>query len=114
MMTREQYMLLKHEIDERMAQTHAAQHDETAALSLEYERRIGELCSAYHRQRQALCDERTAKRREIENRYKDERRALWAEDCELVSQWRSQLNMGAGEITPPPAMEESSMTRKEA
>ena len=99
MMTREQYMLLKQEIDEQMKQTRIAEKRETAAVNDEYELRLRDLGDAYRRKRQALFDERDQKRLEIENRYKDERRALWVKDCELVSQWRSQLNIG--EITPP-------------
>lgn len=101
MMTREQYMLLKHEIDERMAQTRKQEKAETAEVNDEYELRLHDLGEAYRKQRQALFAERDARRQEISERYKDERRALWAEDCELVGQWRRQLNIGAGEITPP-------------
>lgn len=111
MMTREEYMLQKQEIDELMKQTRIAEKRETAAVNDEYELRLQDLADAYRRQRQALFEERDAKRLQIGGRYKDERRALWVKDCELVSQWRSQLNIG--EITPPPLAEDSSLTRKE-
>lgn len=97
--TREQYMLRKQEIDEQMKQTRKQEKADTAALNEDYDLRLHDLCDAYRRQRQKLFEERDAKRLEIESRYKDQRRALWVEDCQLVSQWRAQLNNG--EITPP-------------
>lgn len=99
MMTREEYMLQKQEIDEQMKQTRTAEKKETAAVNDDYELRMRDLADAYRRQRQALFEERDQKRTEIESRYKDERRALWVKDCELVSRWRSQLVNG--EVTPP-------------
>lgn len=111
MMTREEYMLQKQEIDELMKQTRIAEKKETAAVNEDYDLRLRDLSDAYRRQRQALFEERDAKRLQIEGRYKDERRALWVKDCELVNQWRSQLNID--EITPPPLAEGSSLTRKE-
>lgn len=99
MMTREEYMLQKQEIDELMKQTRIAEKKETAAVNDDYDLRLRDLGDAYRRQRQALFGERDQQRLQIENRYKDERRALWVKDCELVARWRSQLNIG--EITPP-------------
>ena len=98
MMTREEYMLQKQEIDEQMKQTRTAEKKETAAVNDEYELRLRDLGDAYRKQRQALFEERDAKRLEIESRYKDERRALWVKDCELVSQWRLQLNKEGGAL----------------
>lgn len=99
MMTREEYMLQKQEIDELMKQTRTAEKRETAAVNEDYDLRLRDLSDAYRRQRQALFEERDAKRLQIEGRYKDERRALWVKDCELVNQWRQQLVNG--EVTPP-------------
>lgn len=110
MMTREEYMLQKQEIDELMKKTRIAEHTEVAALNEDYELRLHDLADAYRRQRQALFEERDAKRLQIEGRYKDERRALWVKDCELVARWRSQLNIGEIGL---PAMDESVMMRKE-
>lgn len=93
MMTREEYMLRKHEIDEQMKQTRIAQHADTATVNEDYDLRLRDLSGAYRRQRQALYEERNAKQLEIEERYKDKRRALWNEDCELVRQWRQQLQV---------------------
>ena len=91
MMTREQYMLQKQEIEGQMKRTRIAEKRETAAINDEYELRLRDLSDAYRRQRKALFEERGQKRLEIENHYKDERRSLLVKDCELVSQWRAQL-----------------------
>lgn len=98
MMTREEYILKKYEIDYQMKKTRISEHTEKAALNENYELCLRDLKDSYHRKRQALLEERDAKRMEISDRFKDQRRALWTEDCELVSRWRSQLDNV--ELTP--------------
>lgn len=133
MMTREQYMLRKQEIDEQMKQTRTREKADTAALNEDYELRLRDLGNAYRRQRQKLFEERDARRLEIESQYKEQRRALWVEDCELVSQWRKQLisqpqqenenrSVGAQDNETlstvarrilPPLLEEGSLTKED-
>lgn len=99
MITREEYMLKKLEIEEKMKKSRTDQHNEIAAVNEEFGLRLRDLSDAYRRQRNALFEERDAKRLEIEGKFKDQRRDLWIEDCVLVSQWRSQLK--EVELTPP-------------
>ena len=51
MMTREEYMLQKQEIDELMKQTRIAEKKETAAVNEDYDLRLRDLSDAYRRQR---------------------------------------------------------------
>lgn len=98
MMTREQYILRKQEIEERMKESRRAQHNETAALNEKFEQALRDVDDERRRKRQALFDERNNLRLEIEGRYKDVRRALWTEDVQLVAQWREGLLQEGGAL----------------
>lgn len=98
-LTREEYMMKKVDIENRMHQTRV---DEAAAkkdVNLHYEDLMQDELARYRQRRQQLMDERELKRTEVANQYKQRRREIWAEDCELVAQWRSQL--GESFFTPP-------------
>ena len=96
MLTREVFMLKKTDLDNRMHQTKVDERKKIAAVNEEYEQRMKDEYLAYRAKRNTLIAERDMKRLEIENKYKTERRNIWAEDCELVQHWRSQVG-----ITPP-------------
>ena len=90
-MTKEDYMTARWSIDDRMRQLRLAQHAEVAAINTDYDERMMDLAEAYRHQRQKLHQEHVRKRQDVTDAYKARRRALWAEECDLVSQWRSQL-----------------------
>ena len=104
MMTREVFVLKKAEIDERMHKSKLDEKKKIHAINEEYEQRMKQEYLAYIKRRQVLMDERDLKRLEVEHEQKNLRRDLYAEDCELVALWRSQLNS-----IPPPSMEEGCM-----
>ena len=108
-MTREEYMMKKADIETRMHQTRINERNAIKALTLQFEDRLQDEQIKFRKLRDSIMDERDMKRVEIENEYKQRRRELWAEDCELVDQWRAQL--GDMHITPP-LLETGSM-RKE-
>ena len=97
-MTRMEYITRKAAIDEQMKQSRRAQHNETAALNDRFEEMLRNVDEERRRKRQALFDERDNLRLEIEGRYKDVRRALWAEDVQLVEEWRAGLRQEGGEV----------------
>ncbi|MBQ7987357.1 MAG: hypothetical protein IJ253_02450 [Bacteroidaceae bacterium] len=101
MMTREQFILQKQEIEEQMRQTRVAEKKDLAAVNNEYELRLRDLYDDYRKQRQACLEARGWSRLKVENHYKDQRRKLWVKDCELVSRWRAQLNNVKDETSPP-------------
>ncbi len=97
MMTREDYIMRKQDIEEQMKQSRRNQHNELAILNEEIEDRLRDTADEYRRKRQAIFDEREEKRMEIDSRYKDVRRKLWAEDVQLVAEWRAGLLREGGE-----------------
>lgn len=101
MMTREQYILRKTDIEAQMKQTRRDQHNKLAALNEQFEARLRDHTAEYRRQRQAIFDEREKQRLEIENHYKDIRRSLWTEDIQLVEEWRAGLRQDEVQVTPP-------------
>ena len=118
MMTREEYIRRKADIEAAMGQSRRDQHHELAALNEQYELRLREEGDEYRRRRQAIFDERDAARQEIEEKYKDVRRDLWSQDVQLIEEWRKGLRR---DETTPPTTEghtsesaTSSLTRKEA
>ena len=92
MITRQEFMRRKAEIEERMKQSRLAQQKEVRILNEEFDNRLEELALAHRRRRQALFLERDRKRLDIECRYKNIRMSLFIEDSDLVSQWREQLS----------------------
>ncbi len=99
MITREQYILQKQDIEERMKQSRLRQQNEIAAINEVFELRLRDCSDEYRRRRQAIFDERAAQRLEIDSKYKDVRRALWAEDVQLVEEWRSGLRVDEGQLS---------------
>lgn len=95
-MTRDVFMARKTDLECRMRQARIDESAKKKELNIEYEDRMQDLLISYRRQRQALMEERDMKRIEIENVYKMKRREILAEDCELVNEWRMQLD-----LTPP-------------
>lgn len=91
MMTREEYIRRKADIEAAMGQSRRDQHHELAALNEQYELRLREEGDEHRRRRQAIFDERDAARQEIEEKYKDVRRDLWSQDVQLVEEWRKGL-----------------------
>ena len=98
-MTREDFMMKKVDIETRMHQTRIDERKAIKAMTLQFEDRLQDEQEKFRKQRNSIMEERDMKRVEIENEYKQRRRELWAEDCELVDQWRRQL--GDMYITPP-------------
>ena len=103
-MTREEYMMKKTDIDTRMHQTRIDERNAIKAMTLQFEDRLQDEQLKFRKLRDSIMEERDMKRVEIENEYKQRRRELWAEDCELVDQWRRQL--GDMFITPPSGEEQ--------
>ena len=91
MMTREEYIRRKADIEAAMGQSRRDQHHELAALNEQYELRLREEGDEHRRRRQAIFDERDAARQEIEEKYKDVRRDLWSQDAQLIEEWRKGL-----------------------
>ena len=110
-MTREEYMMKKTDIDTRMHQTRIDERNAIKAMTLQFEDRLQDEQLKFRKLRDSIMEERDMKRVEIENEYKQRRRELWAEDCELVDQWRAQL--GDMNFTPPPLREAGSLTNRE-
>ena len=100
MMTREQYIMRKADIEAAMKQSRRDQHNELAALNEQYELRLRDETDEHRRRRQAIFDERDAARLEIEGKYKDVRRELWTQDVQLVEEWRKGLRQDEVEFTP--------------
>lgn len=96
MISREQYIMRKNEIEEAMRQSRREQGRALSALNEQYELMLRDAQDEYRRRRQAIFDERDAKRLEIDGHFKDIRRDLWSQDVALVSEWRAGLT----EITP--------------
>lgn len=97
MLTREEYIMRKNELEDAMRQSRRDQSRAVAALNDEYELKLRDASDEYRRRRQAIFDERDTKRLEIDVHYKNIRRDLWSQDVALVSEWRAGLT----EITPP-------------
>jgi len=93
MLTREEYIMRKNELEDAMRQSRKDQSRILAALNDEYELKLRDASDEYRRKRQAIFDERDAKRLEIDGHYKSIRRDLWSQDVELVSEWRAGLSV---------------------
>lgn len=102
MMTREQYIMRKADIEAQMKQTRRDEQNEVKAVNEQYELRLQDENNEHRRRRQAIFDERDAARLEVESHYKDLRRALWSQDVQLVEEWRAGLRRDEVQITPPP------------
>ena len=95
MLTREEYIMRKNELEDAMRQSHKDQSRAVATLNCEYEMKLRDASDEYRRKRQAIYDERDRLRLEIEGHYKGIRRDLWSQDVELVAEWRAGLEMNA-------------------
>lgn len=98
MMTREEYVMRKADIEAAMKQSRRDQHNELAALNELFEMRLRDEDDEHRRRRQVIFEERDAARLEVEERYKDLRRVLWKQDAELVEEWRKGLRQEGGAL----------------
>ncbi len=97
MITREEYFVMKTEIEEKMKKSRYDEHKALAAVNERYEQRLDDLRDEYRRKRQDLFGERDLEKVEVSAKFKDIRRELWLEDCRLVERWRGQLPQEGGE-----------------
>lgn len=98
MMTREQFMTRKEEIQERMGETRRKESRECQDLDEMCQRQVRLLREQYEEQRKRLEKECRDGCDEIRFRYKKVRQQLFFEDLELVAAWRNQLNQEGGEV----------------
>lgn len=94
MITREEYIMRKNEIEESISQSRRDQHRELVALNDKFEMRLQDERNEYRRRIQVIYDERAAARLEIDNKHKRLRRELWEQDSLLVAEWRNNLTEG--------------------
>lgn len=109
-MTREEFMMKKIELENRMHQTRIDEKKAVSELNIKYDDLISDEQKSFREKRKKLMEKRDFERVEIENRYKQVRREIWSEDCALVHDWRAQ--MGDLQITPPPLQETGSIERE--
>lgn len=98
MMTREQFMTRKNEIEERMGETRRKKSRECKDVYEMHQRQMHLLHEQYEEQRKRLNKECMDRCDEIRARYKKERQQLFLEDMELVAAWRNQLNQEGGGV----------------
>ena len=90
-MTREEFMLRKEEIDNRMKETRTMEARECEEIDDMRIRQIHLMNEQYDAQRERLKKECRDRCDEIRARYRKERQRLFLQDMELVAAWRNQL-----------------------
>ena len=98
MMTYEEFMNKKMEIEAQMRKLKFDEGEARESLMRRYTDAFDELREEMKKRREQLFIERSHDLLLLQEEFKTRRTELWKKDTKLVLQWRSQLNQKGGEL----------------
>lgn len=98
MMTYEDFMNKKMNIEAQMRQLKFDEGEAMEKLQREYSDLVDELREEMKKRREQLFNAKSRAVQRLKEDFKAKRTELWMEDTKLVVQWRSQLNLEGGAL----------------